>query len=95
MELNSIRTRKKIQLFGMLLLLLAVAFVYFQFFPSDEKPSELSIAVLPFDNLSTDEDSEIFRDGITEDILTQLSKLKDLRVISRTSVGRYKNTKKN
>jgi TolB-like protein/Flp pilus assembly protein TadD len=68
--------------------------VYFQFFQTAEKPTELSIAVLPFDNLSTDEDSEIFGDGITEDILTQLSKLKDLRVISRTSVGRYKNTKK-
>jgi TolB-like protein/class 3 adenylate cyclase/predicted negative regulator of RcsB-dependent stress response len=55
---------------------------------------DLSIAVLPFDNLSTDKDSEFFRDGITEDILTQLSKLKDLRVISRTSVMQYKDTKK-
>ena len=55
---------------------------------------DLSIAVLPFDNLSSDEDSEFFRDGITEDILTQLSKLKDLRVISRTSVMRYKETNK-
>lgn len=55
---------------------------------------DLSIAVLPFDNLSTDEDAEFFRDGITEDILTQLSKLKDLHVISRTSVMQYKNTEK-
>ncbi|WP_282136313.1 adenylate/guanylate cyclase domain-containing protein [Seonamhaeicola maritimus] len=55
---------------------------------------ELSIAVLPFDNLSSDEDAEFFRDGITEDILTQLSKLKEIRVISRTSVMQYKETEK-
>lgn len=55
---------------------------------------DLSIAVLPFDNLSTDKDSDFFRDGITEDVLTQLSKLKALRVISRTSVMRYKETNK-
>ncbi|WP_299550424.1 adenylate/guanylate cyclase domain-containing protein [Seonamhaeicola sp.] len=55
---------------------------------------DLSIAVLPFDNLSTDEDSEFFRDGITEDILTQLAKLKEIRVISRTSVMQYKDTQK-
>lgn len=55
---------------------------------------ELSIAVLPFDNLSADADAEFFRDGITEDILTQLSKLKEIRVISRTSVMQYKETEK-
>jgi len=56
--------------------------------------SDNSIAVLPFDNLSTDDDAEIFRDGMTEDILTNLSKLKELHVISRTSVMQYKDTKK-
>lgn len=61
---------------------------------TNNEPKDLSIAVLPFDNLSTDKDSEFFRDGITEDILTQLSKLKDLRVISRTSVMQYKDTEK-
>ena len=61
---------------------------------TDDSAKDLSIAVLPFDNLSTDEDSEFFRDGITEDILTQLSKLKEIRVISRTSVMQYKGTKK-
>ncbi len=94
LEENAKRVKKKTSLFGLVLLLIAMTVVYFQFFQTAEKPTELSIAVLPFDNLSTDEDSEIFGDGITEDILTQLSKLKDLRVISRTSVGRYKNTKK-
>jgi TolB-like protein/tetratricopeptide (TPR) repeat protein len=59
----------------------------------DKKIHELSIAVLPFDNLSIDEDSEIFRDGITEDILTHLAKLSELHVISRTSVNKFKGTK--
>ncbi|NAS30182.1 hypothetical protein GTQ40_04290 [Flavobacteriaceae bacterium R38] len=63
--------------------------------PLEKKlPSDLSIAVLPLDNLSTDEGSEIFTDGFTEDILTHLSKLKDLHVISRTSVMQYKGTNK-
>jgi len=86
--------RKRSLLLGVLLGIIAMVIVYFQYFQSPEKPDFLSIAVLPFENLSTDEDSEIFRDGITEDILIQLSKLKDLHVISRTSVARYKNTQK-
>jgi serine/threonine protein kinase/Flp pilus assembly protein TadD len=53
-----------------------------------------SIAVLPFKNLSDDPANEYFSDGITEDILTQLSKIADLTVVSRTSVMSYKNTEK-
>jgi serine/threonine protein kinase/tetratricopeptide (TPR) repeat protein len=56
--------------------------------------SPKSIAVLPFTNLSGDPENEYFSDGITEDILTQLSKIADLTVISRTSIMRYKNTEK-
>lgn len=74
--------------------LLSALIVYQNFKEKAEISNDLSIAVLPFDNLSTDDDAEFFRDGITEDILTQLSKLKDLRVISRTSVMQYKNTEK-
>jgi TolB-like protein/Tfp pilus assembly protein PilF/predicted Ser/Thr protein kinase len=54
-----------------------------------------SIAVLPFKNMATDPENEWFSDGITEDIITQLSKVADLRVVSRTSVMLYKNTEKN
>ena len=53
--------------------------------------SEKSIAVLPFDNISNDTLQQYFSDGITEDIITQLSKIADLKVISRTSVMEYKN----
>ena len=51
-----------------------------------------TIAVLPFTNLSESKEDEYFIDGITEDILTQLSKISELRVISRTSVMKYKNS---
>jgi serine/threonine protein kinase/tetratricopeptide (TPR) repeat protein len=53
-----------------------------------------SIAVLPFQNLSADPDQEYFSDGMTEALITELSKIKALRVISRTSVMGYKKTEK-
>lgn len=53
------------------------------------------IAVLPFSNFNETSDTEFFADGITDDVLTQLSKISDLKVISRTSVMKYKNTKMN
>src|SRR5438876_3643627 len=49
-----------------------------------------SIAVLPFENLSRDPENAYFADGIQEEILTRLSKIRDLKVISRTSTQRYK-----
>ncbi len=55
---------------------------------------EKSIAVLPFDNFSKDKDDEYLSDGITEDITMNLAKVKDLTVISRTSVMGYKGSTK-
>ncbi|HJT45901.1 MAG TPA: tetratricopeptide repeat protein [Chthoniobacterales bacterium] len=49
-----------------------------------------SIAVLPFENLSADKNNAYFADGIQEEILTRLSKIADLKVISRTSTERFK-----
>ncbi|PYL12248.1 MAG: hypothetical protein DMF43_09005, partial [Verrucomicrobia bacterium] len=49
-----------------------------------------SIAVLPFENLSGDPDNAYFADGMQDDILTNLSKISDLKVISRTSVMSYR-----
>ncbi len=55
---------------------------------------QYAIAVLPFDDLTKKGDSEWFCIGVTEDILTHLSKIKGLRVISRTSVMQYKDDEK-
>jgi TolB-like protein/Tfp pilus assembly protein PilF len=51
---------------------------------------EKSIAVLPFENLSRDPENAFFTDGVQDEILTYLSKIADLKVISRTSVMLYK-----
>jgi TolB-like protein/Tfp pilus assembly protein PilF len=59
-------------------------------------PSKKSIAVLPFANRSTDAgESQFFSDGIHDDLLAHLSKINDLKVISRTSVMSYRDTEKN
>src|SRR2546423_204109 len=52
--------------------------------------AEKSIAVLPFENLSRDPDNAFFTDGVQDEILTDLAKIADLKVISRTSVMQYK-----
>jgi adenylate cyclase len=54
------------------------------------KPDKPSIAVLPFDNMSGDPEQEYFSDGITEDILTELSRYSSLFVIARNSTFAYK-----
>jgi TolB-like protein/lipoprotein NlpI len=53
-----------------------------------------AIAVLPLDNLSGDPEQEYFSDGMTETLITELSKIRALKVISRTSVMRFKDTDK-
>ncbi|HTG84409.1 MAG TPA: hypothetical protein VL853_06355, partial [Gemmatimonadales bacterium] len=53
-----------------------------------------AVAVLPFENMSTDPENEYFSDGITDDIIAQLSKISALKVISRTSSMQYKKTTK-
>jgi eukaryotic-like serine/threonine-protein kinase len=76
--------------------LVAAAFAYFFFFVAPAPlPNEKSIAVLPFENRSEDKSNAYFADGIQDEILTRLSKIADLKVISRTSTQRYKNTSQN
>jgi len=57
---------------------------------ADTSIPEKSIAVLPFENLSKDEENAFFAGGVQDEILTNLAKIADLKVISRTSVMKYK-----
>src|SRR6185503_20990177 len=57
--------------------------------------SEKSLAVLPFENRSRDPDNAYFAEGIQDEILTRLSKIADLKVISRTSMQHYKSAPEN
>jgi len=56
---------------------------------------EKSIAVLPFENLSDEKENAYFADGVQDEILTRLSKIADLKVISRTSTQHYKSAPEN
>src|SRR5437763_11819499 len=58
-------------------------------------PMERSIAVLPFENLSSDKENAYFVEGIQDEILTRLSKIANLKVISRTSTQHYKSAPEN
>lgn len=58
--------------------------------PSLNPAPDKSIAVLPFENLSEDEENAFFAGGVQDEILSDLAKIADLKVISRTSVMRYK-----
>jgi TolB-like protein len=60
----------------------------------DHTLGKKSIAVLPFTTIDRTEESEIFGEGIHDDILTQIAKIHDLKVIARTSVIKYKDTDK-
>jgi TolB-like protein/Tfp pilus assembly protein PilF len=60
--------------------------------PASARPP--SIAVLPLDNLSADPEQEYFSDGMTDALITDLAKIRGLRVVSRTSVLQYKRVKK-
>jgi len=63
-------------------------------FGSPDAGTIRSLAVLPLENLSHDPEQEYFADGMTETLITNLSKIDTLRVVSRTSAMQYKGTKK-
>ncbi len=94
------KTGRKLDFFIIAVLLLVISILLFQRLHPNVSPAvssspEKSIAVLPFDNLSRDPDNAYFADGIQEEILTRLSKIADLKVISRTSTQRFKSTPDN
>jgi serine/threonine-protein kinase len=61
----------------------------------ESRLGDKSIAILPFTSISRTEEDEIFSDGMHDDILSQVAKIGDLKVVSRTSVMRYKDTNMN
>jgi serine/threonine protein kinase/tetratricopeptide (TPR) repeat protein len=81
---------------AILSILILIVVGYFLINPGEKSTSgwENSIAVLPFENISNDPEQEYFCDGMTEQIITNLSKLGRLKVIARTSVMKFKNTEK-
>ena len=90
------QSRKKLVFGGITgLFLIALIALYFLFLYEHPSIEKRSVAVLPFKNMVSDPENEWFSDGITEDIITQLSKIGDLRVISRTSIMLYKDSEKN
>jgi TolB-like protein len=93
-ELNHKPNKKKIILLSGLLLVgsIVIVLLFLLDIIGDKKQTkelEKSIAVLPFENLSSDEEQAWFSDGITDVIINQLSKISDLRVLSRTSTLKY------
>jgi len=83
-----------VALMAISLILLAVFLLRQKQTASVSQKIDRSIAVLPFSNMNADKEDEYFSDGITEDIITHLSKVGELKVVSRTSSMRYKNSGK-
>ena len=83
-------------IFATILILVAIAIGCFLFWQRSKTSAttsaipDKSIAVLPFENLSEEKQNEYFTDGVQDEILTDLAKIADLKVISRTSVMQYK-----
>ena len=87
--------KKLIPVTAVLLLLITGFFFYKHFFgQADFANREKSIAVLPFTNMGNNKDNEYFSDGMTDEIITEVSKIPLLKVISRTSAMQYKNSTK-
>src|SRR5689334_7191945 len=82
--------RRNLALLGATGVVISIAAGFFLLPPAVAHKVDKSIAVLPFDNLSEEKENAYFADGIQDDILTNLSKIADLKVISRTSVMSYR-----
>ena len=95
---NQVRSHKRVVLpsLALLLLLAAGTFIYawrIRQAAAPVQPEITSLAVLPLENLSGDPSQEYFADGMTEALISNLSQIKALKVISRTSVMRYKESR--
>ena len=88
---QAVKKRRRVMI-AVLILFAAAAGAGYYFFSHRQsfKAPEKSIAVLPFENLSRDADNAYFAEGMQDEILARLSKIADLKVISRTSTQRFK-----
>src|SRR6516225_2130967 len=88
---QAVKKRRRVMI-AVLILFAAAAGAGYYFFSHTQsfKAPEKSIAVLPFENLSRDADNAYFAEGMQDEILGRLSKIADLKVISRTSTQRFK-----
>src|SRR5207249_380583 len=91
------KTGRKLDFFIIGVLLLVIGILLFQRLHPNVSPAvssslEKSIAVLPFENFSEDKAFAFFADGVQDEILSDLAKIADLKVISRTSVMRYRSS---
>ena len=94
---STLRKNHKVTIFAVSIIALALIFLGLFFIPNLFKSDEQvikSIAVLPFKLLSNEPDEQYLADGMMEAITLHLSKIKDLRVMSRTSVEQYRETTK-
>ena len=99
------RTGHKLIAVTVVLALVAAGLLAFQLFRGNPKQPVVasaaptipakSIAVLPFESLSSDKENSYFADGIQDEILTKLASIADLQVISRTSAAKYKSKPEN
>jgi TolB-like protein/cytochrome c-type biogenesis protein CcmH/NrfG len=105
-EAVSYRTGRKLVAVMAIVALVAASLLLFQLFHSSSTHkaeagnhssplTQKSIAVLPFDNLSSDKENSYFVEGIQDEILTRLAKIADLKVISRSSTQSYKSAPDN
>jgi len=87
--------RKSVYLLSFLLIVILGLTYYMTMNPERMFTGDkITLAVIPFDNMNDDEESEMFADGITEDIITQLSKIQNLQITSRASAMQYKDSNK-
>ena len=90
-----LRRRRNVFLLGSLGIAVSLIAGFFLLPRASARKLDKSIAILPFENFSDDKENAFFADGIQDDILTNLAKVGDLKVISRTSVMPYRGKEKN
>ena len=93
----TIRNRRKAAIAGiatLVMLCAAAAFIWIHEMPANQDPMSLRLAVLPFENLGGDVQDDYFADGMTEELISSLSKINNLHVIARSSTIQYKKVAK-